>query len=207
MNYQETVLSVRSFMGWNHIPVFEADFGETDKSNNPCKGKVPKCPARVSVAMPPDDWLCQKLERLNTTVAEGYPSRFQDSSGLKKNQFIKILESQSRWYQMQTITLDAPHRPGKSFFSWRNTEAKVNSQFPHITKAATYPRTGSGLHPSTQEYLWRWEKSAKEGSYIVNQAAGFNRCAIELQERMDRVWPFFNPASAKGRLSKAPSRI
>ena len=25
MNYQETVRSVRSFMGWNHIPVFEAD--------------------------------------------------------------------------------------------------------------------------------------------------------------------------------------
>ena len=70
--------SVRSFMGWNHIPVFEADFSEPDKSNNPWKGKVPKCPARISVAMPPDDWLCQKLERLNTTVAVGYPSRSQD---------------------------------------------------------------------------------------------------------------------------------
>ena len=42
MNYRKTVRSVRSFMGWNHIPVFEADFSEPDKSNNPWKGKVPR---------------------------------------------------------------------------------------------------------------------------------------------------------------------
>ena len=41
MNYRETVRSVRSFMGWNHIPVFEADFSEPDKSNNPWRGKYP----------------------------------------------------------------------------------------------------------------------------------------------------------------------
>ena len=56
MNYWENVQSVRSLMGWNHIPVFEADFSELDNSNNPWKGKVPKRPIRVSVAMPPDDW-------------------------------------------------------------------------------------------------------------------------------------------------------
>ena len=79
MTYRETVRSVRSFMGWSHIPVYESDLSEPDKSNNPWKGKNPKKPARISVAMPPDDWLCQKLEKLNTTVAEGYPSRAQDS--------------------------------------------------------------------------------------------------------------------------------
>ena len=84
MNYRETVRSVRSFMGWTHIPDFESDLNEPDKSNNPWKGKNPKRPARISVEMPPDDWLCQKLERLNTVVAEGYPSRAQDSAGLKK---------------------------------------------------------------------------------------------------------------------------
>ena len=60
------------------------------KSNNPWKGKNPKKPARISVAMLPDDWLCQKLEKLNTTVAEGYPSRAQDSVGLKKDHFIAL---------------------------------------------------------------------------------------------------------------------
>ena len=96
MNYRETVQSVRSFMGWNHIPVFEAHFSEPDKSNNVWKSKVSKRPVCVSVAMQPDNWLCQKLERLNTTVAEGYPSQAQDSGGSKKDQFIKMPKSQSR---------------------------------------------------------------------------------------------------------------
>ena len=67
--------------------------------------------------MPPDDWLCQKLEKLNTTVAEGYPSRAQDSAGLKRDQFIKIPKSQGRWYQMDTLKPEGPHRPGKNLFS------------------------------------------------------------------------------------------
>ena len=96
MTYRETVRSVRSFMGWSHIPVYKSVLSEPDKSNNPWKGKNPKKPARISVAMPPDDWLCQKLEKLNTTVAEGYPSRAQDSAGLKKDQLVKIPRSQSR---------------------------------------------------------------------------------------------------------------
>ena len=100
LNYRETVRSVCSFMGWDHIPTFESDLSEPDKSNNPWKGKNPKRPSRISVAMPPDDWLCQKLDRLNCTVAEGYP-RSQDSSCLKKDQFVKMPKSQSRWYQMQ----------------------------------------------------------------------------------------------------------
>ena len=204
MNYRETVQSVRSFMGWNHIPVFEADFSEPDKSNNPWKGKVPRRPARVSVAMPPDDWLCQKLERLNTTVAEGYPSRSQDSSGLKKDQFIKMPKSQARWYQMHTLKPDTTPRPGKSVFSWRNTEAKVNSQFPRITKASSYPPSGPVSRPISQEYLRRWERNTKEGSYIVNQAAGFNRCASELQDRMNHSLVCFQSNFNKG---KAPKEV
>ena len=204
MNYRETVRSVRSFIGWNHIPVFEADFSEPDKSNNPWKGKVPRRPSRVSVAMPPDDWLCQKLERLNTTVAEGYPSRSQDSSGLKKDQFIKMPKSQARWYQMHTLKPDTTPRPGKSVFSWRNTEAKVNSQFPRITKASSYPPSGPVSRPISQEYLRRWERNAKEGSYIVNQAAGFNRCASELQDRMNQSLVCLQSNFNKG---KAPKEV
>ena len=100
LNYRETVRSVRSFMAWDHIRTFKSDFSEPDKTNNPSnnlwKGKNPKRPSRISVAMPPDDWLCQKLERLNCTLAEGYPSRSQDSAGLKKDQFVKMPKSQAR---------------------------------------------------------------------------------------------------------------
>ena len=55
MTYRETVRSVRAFMGWHHIPTFETDYSEPDKSNNPWKGKHPRKPTRISVAMPPDD--------------------------------------------------------------------------------------------------------------------------------------------------------
>ena len=166
------------------MPTFESGLGEPDKSNNPWKGKTPKCPARISVVMPPDDWLCQKLEKLNAVVAEGYPSRTQDSAGLKKDQFIKAPKSQARWYQMHTLKPEGAHRPGKMLFSWHNSEAKVNSQFPHIIKDSAYPSMGPPSLSISQECLRRWEKCARENSYIVNHAAGFNRCTSELQELM-----------------------
>ena len=204
MNYRETVRSIRSFMGWNHIPTFESDLSEPDKSNNPWKGKLPKRPARISVAMPPDDWLCQKLENLNTVVAEGYPSRAQDFAGLKKDQFVKVPKSQSRWYQMHMIKPDGPHHPGKTLFRWHDSEAKVNSQFPRIIKASAYPSTGPPSRPISQEYLRRWEKCARENSYIVNHAAGFNHCTSELQERMTA---HINLLSTRINKGKAPKEV
>ena len=204
MTYRETVLSVRSFMGWHHIPAFESDFSEPDKSNNPWKGKQPRKPTRISVAMPPDDWLCQKLERLNLTVAEGYPSRAQDSAGLKRDQFIKVPKSQSRWYKMHMIKPDGPHRPGRSVFSWHDSEAKVNSQFPRITKASSYPSTGLQSRPISQESLRRWEKAARENSYIINHTAGFNRCSTELQDKMSQNINLLCSRISKG---KAPKEV
>ena len=89
---------------------------------------------------------------------------------------MKVPKSQNRWYQMHMIRLEGPHRPGKTLFSWYNSEAKVNSQFPRIVKASAYPATGPPSRPISQEYLRRWERCARENSYIVNHAAGFNRC-------------------------------
>ena len=105
---------------------------------------------------------------------------------------------------MYTIKPDTPHRPGKSVFSWRNMEAKVNSQFPRITKAAANPPTGPVSQPITQEYLCRWEKSTKAGIYIVNQAAGFNRCASKLQEHKGQSLTFLQSSFSKG---KAPKEV
>ena len=195
MNYGETVRSIRSFMGWNHIPTFESDLSEPDKSNNPWKGKLPKRPARISEAMPPDDWLCQKLEKLNTVVVEGYPS---------KDQFVKVPKSQNRWYQMHMIRPEGPHRPGKTLFSSHNSEAKVNSQFPHIVKASAYPATGPPSRPISQEYLRQWERCSRENSYIVNHVAGFNRCTSELQKRMTAHVNMLHSRINKG---KAPKEV
>ena len=202
MSYRVTVRSVRSFMGWHHIPTFETDYTEPDKSNNPWKGKNPKKPTRISVAMPPDNWLCQKLERLNLTVAEGYPSRSQDSGGLKRDQFVKVPKTQSKWYKMHMLKPEGTQRPGRSDFSWRNTEAKVNSQFPRITKAAAYTATGPPSRPISQESLRRWERTAREDSYIINHTAGFNQCSTELQDRMSQNISLLSARLSKGKAPK-----
>ena len=105
---------------------------------------------------------------------------------------------------MYTIKQDGPHRPGKKLFSWHNTEAKLNSQFPRITKASAYPAAGPPSRPISQEYLRRWEKCARENSYIINSAAGFNRCTSELQEKMSGNVAMLYSRFNKG---KAPKEV
>ena len=65
---------------------------------NPWKGKYPRRTGKVSVELPADDWLCYKMEKLNTRAAEGYPSRAQEAAGLKQDQFIRTPKSQAKWY-------------------------------------------------------------------------------------------------------------
>ena len=91
-------------------------------------------------------------------------------------------------------------------FSWHNTEAKVNSQFPRITKASAYPSTGPPSRQIFQESLRRWERCAREDSYIVNHAAGFNRCSRELQERMSQHISMLCNRINKGKAPKEVSR-
>ena len=105
---------------------------------------------------------------------------------------------------MHMIKPDGPHRPGRSVFSWHDTEAKVNSQFPRITKAASYPSTGPPSRPIFQESVRRWEKAAWENSYIINHAAGFNRCSSELQDRMSQNISLLCSRVNKG---KAPKEV
>ena len=203
MNYRETVRSIRSFMGWNHIPTFESDLSEPDKSNNPWKGKLPKRPARVSVAMPPDDWLCQKLEKLNTVVAEGYPSRAQDSAGLKKDQFVKVPKSQNRWYQMHMIRPEGPHRPGKTLFSWHNSEAKEFS-VPLHCESVCLPYHGASFASYFPGILASVGKVRLRKFIHCESCGRFNRCTSELQECMTGHVNMLHSRLNKG---KAPKEV
>ena len=76
-NYRETIRGVRSFMGWHQIPDFDSATSSLD--DNPFAGSRVKPTGKVSVKLPVDEWLCQKFERLNLTVAEAYPSRNTDT--------------------------------------------------------------------------------------------------------------------------------
>ena len=61
-NYRETVRWVCAFMGWSHIP--ELEYSPTSRADNPWIGHRSQPVGKVSVLLPPEDWLCKKLENL-----------------------------------------------------------------------------------------------------------------------------------------------
>ena len=205
MNYRETVRAVRAFLGWTYIPDFKPAVGDTDnKSDNPWKGKHPRRTGKVSIELPAVDWLCYKMEKLNTRAAEGYPSRSQEAAGLKIDQFIRTPKSQSKWYAQSRLRQEGSERPGKTIFGWSGSEARLNSQFSRIAKVSAYPTSGPASRLVPQEILRHWEKCAREGSLITNHAAGLNRCVSETQEKMNQHISLLNDTIVKG---KAPKEV
>ena len=68
-------------MGWHQIPEFDSVSSADDNS---FAGSRIQSTMKVSVKLPVDDWLCRKMEKLNLSIAEGYPSKtlkLLDSSG------------------------------------------------------------------------------------------------------------------------------
>ena len=175
MNYKETVRAVRAFLGWSHIPDFELSATDGDRSDNPWKGKHPRKSGKISVELPADDWLYHKMERLNTRVAEGYPSRSQESTGLKVDQFVRTPKSQAKWYQQYRIRQDSNVRPGKTIFSWSDSEARLNSQFSRVAKVSSYPQSGPASRPVPQDILRRWEKCVTTLQPLTPALAIFRR--------------------------------
>ena len=53
-------------MGWMHIPDFDLIYGKDwECSYNLWNGKNTKPIGKISIALPPDDWLCRKMVILN----------------------------------------------------------------------------------------------------------------------------------------------
>ena len=48
---------------------------------------------KISVKLPTDEWLCKKMDKVNITLVEGYPSRASEASDLQKDQFVKVSKS------------------------------------------------------------------------------------------------------------------
>ena len=105
------------------------------------------------------------MEKLNLTVAEGYPSRNTETAGLLRDQFVKPPTS-SKWYDTHTDKKDS----------------KLNSVFSRVARhslpAAPHSRALS------QDILRRWERTARELSAMCNQAAGLSRCLTRVQDAM-----------------------
>ena len=45
--------------------------------------------SKVSVKVLVDEWICRKMEKLNVTIQEGYPSHSSETAGLSRDQFVK----------------------------------------------------------------------------------------------------------------------
>ena len=92
--------------------------------------------------------------------------------------------------------------PGKTIFSWSDSEARLNAQFSRVAKVSTYPQSGPASRPVPQDILHRWEKCAREGTYVTYHAAGLNHCTIEIQDKMNAHINLLNENIVKGRAPK-----
>ena len=197
-NYRETVRGVRAFMGWTHIP--DLEYSPASRTDNPWEGNRAQPVGKVSVLLPPEDWLCRKLENLNLVLIEGYPSKSSEPGGLHVDQFLRPPKSQSRWYGIHPAEPKDPTRLGKSVNTWPNDAAKINSAFPRICKPSTSASQPSS-RPISQDTLRKWENAAKETSYICNQSAGCNRCITKIQDSVQENLKALQTELSKGKSS------
>ena len=177
-NYRETMPGIRSYMGWSHIP--EIDSAATTSEDNPFAGPKTVTPGKVSVKMPSEDWLCRKLEKLNLTLVEGYPSHGSEAGGLAKDVFLRPARSQSKWHGLNTD----PKADPSSVSTWSTDASKLNSSYSRIARYTGLSYSPPASRRISQETLCRWERSAREASVICNQAASFNRCLFRVVQNM-----------------------
>ena len=94
-----------------------------------------------------------------------------------------------------------PACPLDRVLTYKNLIYLLNLQFSRIVKPAAYFAT----RPVSQEVLRRWERCAREGTYTVNHAAGFRRCASEIQDQMTSHITFLPTHLSKGKSAKEVS--
>ena len=178
-SYRKTMRGIRSYMGWTHIP--DMDSGTKSSDDNPFAGPKLQTPGKVSVSLPTDEWLCSKLNKVNLTLVQGYPSRTTEAGTLQRDQFVRTAKSQSKWYHLHT---EPKKDSSDSVKSWHTGSSQLNSTYLRIARQAGIASNLPLSKPISQENLRKWERSARESSVICNQAAGFNRCLLKVQQNM-----------------------
>ena len=195
--YRETMSGIRSFMGWSHIP--EMDTTASRSEDNPFAGPKAHPTGKVSVTMPTDEWLCNKMAKINLTLTEGYPSRSSEAGGLLKDQFVRPPKSQAKWYNFAANPEKCNQGAPQTVTTWNTDASKVNSSYSRIAKAAGIASTPPASRQISQDNLRRWEKLAREASTTCNQAAAFNRCLYKVQENMQAELKTVKSELSKGK--------
>ena len=178
-SYRETMRGIRSYMGWTHVP--DMDSGTKTSDDNPFAGPKLQTPGKVSVNLPVDEWLSNKLSKLNLTLVQGYPSRTTEAGSLQRDQFVRPAKSQSKCYGVHSESKKDTSSTAKT---WNTGSSRINSTYLRIARQAGIASNPPLSRPISQESLRKWERSARESSTICNQAAGFNRCLLKVQQNM-----------------------
>ena len=169
-------------MGWHQIPEFDS---VSSADNNPFAGSRAPPTSKVSVKLPVDDWLCRKMEKLNLTVAEGYPSKSTEPAGLLRDQFVKTPRS-FKWYHMH---VDKKECDRSTLCSWSLEPAKLNSTFSRVAR-----RNLPTAPPS--------RALNREQSIMCNQAAGLSRCLTRVQDSVSTHLKSLHLDKGKGKSSE-----
>lgn len=179
LSFRDTMSSVRSLMGWTDVPEFESTSAADDQpwlqpSNGTSQGKI-------SVNLPVDEHLCRKMEQLQVTLAEGYPTKTTEPAPLTKGQFVRAPPRQ-KWYGMYQKPEVVTKNPSRVKV-WSQDPARLNSIFTNICRPSSSSSPSS--LPVTQENLRRWERQFRDQTVVINHAAGLSRCLGVLQKRID----------------------
>ena len=114
-------------------------------------------------------------------------------------------KSQVRWYDIHNLPDSATARPGHSVHYWSSDASKLNSLYSRVAKASGTGSVHPPCRPLPQETVRKWEKAARETSYICNQAAGFNR-VTKLQDEIQKNVGILQKELAKGKGSQAAKK-
>ena len=118
---------------------------------------------------------------------------------LRTDQFLKVSKTQNRWYSLHPAPNPGDNRPGKVVKFWSTDGPHLNSSFSRIAKPSGLTVTPPS-RPIAQDTLRKWDKALREGTYVCNHAAGFNRCISKLQTDIQD-----NVRSLEAELSKGKS--
>ena len=105
------------------------------------------------------------MDRLNLTLTQGYPSKGSDAGGLQRDQFIKASKSQGKRYGLHPNQ----NKPTGSISFWHCDTAKLNSTYSRIARSSGLTTPAPPSRYISQDTLRKWEKSAREATYMCNQ--------------------------------------
>ena len=139
--------------------------------------------------VPVDDWLCRKFEKLNILCR-----RFTHHGLQKLLGWLVKPRRTLKWYNMYTDKKDFSR---SKVFSWTNQPARLNSSFPRIANRSL-PSAPASRHVS-QDTLRKWERAARDQSYMCNQAASFSLCLTKVQDSMTNQLKLLQNDKGKGK--------